>query len=113
MRSGNDRKSQERDDLYFRPLVPIPLPPEILAQEKDIEAIFQHLISESRDLSEVREEQANAVWIGVVLLCLFFLRLWVLAAIADVILIVEQEVANGCMLTYTQRCREAQNGNPG
>jgi hypothetical protein len=63
MRSGNDRKSQERDDLYFRPLVPIPLPPEILAQEKDIEAMFRYLTADSRD--------QNRGWILVVLLLCF------------------------------------------
>ena len=63
MRSGNDSKSQERDDLHCRPLVPIPLPPEVLAQEKDIEAIFQYLIADSRD--------QNGGWILVVLLLCF------------------------------------------
>ena len=64
MRSGNDSKSQERDDLQDRPLVPIPLPPEVLAQEKDIEAMFQCLIADSRD--------KNGEWIlGVLLLCFF------------------------------------------
>jgi hypothetical protein len=72
MRSGNDRKSQERDDLYFRPLVPIPLPPEILAQEKDIEAMFQYLTADSRD--------QNRGWILVVLLLCFLsgFALWLL-----------------------------------
>ena len=63
MRSGNDSKSQERDDLQDRPLVPIPLPPEVLAQEKDIESIFQYLIADSRD--------QNRGWILVVLLLWF------------------------------------------
>jgi hypothetical protein len=72
MRSGNDRKSQERDDLYFRPLVPIPLPPEILAQEKDIEAMFRYLTADSRD--------QNRGWILVVLLLCFLsgFALWLL-----------------------------------
>ena len=72
MRSGNDRKSQERDDLYFRPLVPIPLPPEVLAQEKDIEAMFQYLTADSRD--------QNRGWILVVLLLCFLsgFALWLL-----------------------------------
>jgi hypothetical protein len=47
---------------------PISLPPEILAQEKDIEAMFQDMIAGSRDLPKVREEQAN---VGAVLLSLF------------------------------------------
>jgi hypothetical protein len=38
-----------------------PLPPELLAQEKDIEAMFQYLIADSRDQSRG--------WILVVLLC--------------------------------------------
>lgn len=72
MRSGNDRKSQERDDLYFRPLAPISLPPEILAQEKDIEAMFQYLTADSRD--------QNRGWILVVLLLCFLsgFALWLL-----------------------------------
>jgi hypothetical protein len=72
MRSGNDRKSQERDDLYFRPLAPIPLPPEVLAQEKDIEAMFQYLTADSRD--------QNRGWILVVLLLCFLsgFALWLL-----------------------------------
>ena len=62
MLSGNYSKSQERDDLHCRPLVPIPLPPEVRAQEKDIEAIFQCLIADSRN--------QNGDWIlGVLLLC--------------------------------------------
>jgi len=64
MLSGKNSKSQERDDLQCRPLVPIRLPPEVLAQEKDIEAIFQALIAGSRD--------QNGGWIlGVLLLCFF------------------------------------------
>ena len=79
MRSGNDRKSQERDDLYFRPLVPIPLPPEILAQEKDIEALFHDLIADSQNLRKAREEQTNGGWIFLVLLSLFsVLGFWLL-----------------------------------
>ena len=50
MLSGNDSESQERDDLHCRPLVSIPLPPEVVAQEKDIEELFQDLIADSRDL---------------------------------------------------------------
>ena len=62
MLSRNDSESGERDDLRWRPVVPIPLPPEVLAQEKDIEAIFQYLIADSRD--------QNGGWIlGVLLLC--------------------------------------------
>ena len=63
MRSGNDSKSQEKDDLHCRPLVPIPLPLEVLAQERDIEAIFHYLIADSRD--------RNGGWILVVLLLCF------------------------------------------
>ena len=64
MLSGNYSKSQVRDDLHCRPLVPVPLPPEVLAQEKDIEAIFQCLIADSRG--------QNGDWIlGVLLLCFF------------------------------------------
>ena len=64
MLSANDSESGERDDLHCRPVVPIPLPPEVLAQEKDIEAIFQYLIADSRD--------QNGGWIlGVLLLCFF------------------------------------------
>ena len=70
MRSENDSKSGERDDLRCRPVEPISLPPEVVAQEKDIEAIFQDLIADSRDLPKVREEQANVGWIFVVLLSL-------------------------------------------
>jgi hypothetical protein len=79
MLSGNDSESHERDDLHCRPLVSIPLPPEVLAQEKDIEAIFQDLIADSRDLPEVREEQESGGWILVVLLYfLSVLGFWVL-----------------------------------
>jgi hypothetical protein len=63
MHSGNDSESQERNDLHCRPLVPIPLPPEVLAQEKDIEAMFQYLIADSLD--------QNRGWILVVLLLCF------------------------------------------
>ena len=68
MLSGNDGESGERDDLHCRPAHPISLPPEVLAQERDIEAMFQDLIADSRDLPKVREKQAN---VGVVLLSLF------------------------------------------
>ena len=79
MVSGNNSESGKRDDLYCRPLVPIPLPPEVLAQEKDIEAIFQDLIADSRDLPKVRKEQANGGWISVVLLSLVsVLGFWLL-----------------------------------
>jgi hypothetical protein len=50
MLSGNDSESQERDDLHCRALVSIPLPPEVVAQERDIEELFQDLIADSRDL---------------------------------------------------------------
>jgi hypothetical protein len=79
MVSGNNSESGKRDDLYCRPSVPIPLPPEVLAQEKDIQAIVQYVIADSRDLPEVREEQANAGWICMVLLCfLSALGFWLL-----------------------------------
>jgi len=70
MFSRNDSESGERDDLHWKPVGPISLPPEVVAQEKDIEAIFQDLIADSRDLPKVREEQANVGWIFVVLLSL-------------------------------------------
>ena len=70
MFSGNDSESGERDDLHCWPVDPMSLPPEVVAQEKDIEAIFQDLIADSRDLRKVREEQANVGWISVVLLSL-------------------------------------------
>jgi hypothetical protein len=63
MLSGNDSESRKKNDLYCRPLVPIPLPPEVLAQENDIEAIFQYLIADSRD--------QNRGWILVMLLLCF------------------------------------------
>jgi len=73
----NDGESGQRDDLSCRPRVPVRLPPEVLAQEKDIEALFKDLITNSRDLPEVREEQWNAGRICVVLLCpLSALGLW-------------------------------------
>jgi hypothetical protein len=79
MLSGNESESQERDDLHCRPLVSISLPPEVVAQEKDIEELFQDLIAESRDLPKVREEQESAGWILVVLLYLTsVLGFWVL-----------------------------------
>jgi hypothetical protein len=75
MLSGNDSESQERDDLHCRPLVSIPLPPEVVAQEKNIEELFQDLIADSRDLP--KEESGG--WIFVVLLyCLSVLGFWVL-----------------------------------
>jgi len=63
MLSGNDSESQQRDDLRSRPWVSIPLPPEVVAQEKDIEELFQYLIADSRD--------QNGGWILVVLLLCF------------------------------------------
>jgi len=79
MLSGSDSESGERDDLHCRPVDPISLPPEIVAQEKEIEAIFQDLIAGSRDLPKVREEQANVGWISVVLLSLLsVLAFWLL-----------------------------------
>jgi hypothetical protein len=78
MLSGNDSESGERDDLHW-PADPISLPPEVVAQEKDIEAIFQNLIADLRDLPKVREKQANVVWISVVLLSLLsVLGFWLL-----------------------------------
>jgi hypothetical protein len=72
MLSGNDSESRKTNDLYCRPLVPIPLPPEVLAQEKDIEAMFQYLTADSRD--------QNREWILVVLLLCFLsgFALWLL-----------------------------------
>jgi hypothetical protein len=79
MLSGNDSESHERDDLHRRPFVSIPLPPEVVAQEKDIEELFQDLIADSRDLSKDREEQESGRWILVLLLYFFsVLGLWVL-----------------------------------
>ena len=79
MLSGNDSESGERDDLRCRPVDPISLPPEVVAQEKDIEAIFLDLIADSRDLPEFREEQANVGWISVGLLSLLSaLGFWLL-----------------------------------
>lgn len=79
MLSRNDSESWERDDVHCRPVDPISLPPEVVAQEKDIEAIFQDLIADSRDLPKVRIEQANAGWISVVLLSLVsVLGFWLL-----------------------------------
>ncbi len=79
MLSGNDNESQETDDLHCRHWVSIPLPPEVLAQEKDIEELFQDLIADWRDLPEVREEQESGGWILVVLLYfLSVLGFWVL-----------------------------------
>jgi hypothetical protein len=60
MLSGNDSESAKSDDLF--------LPREILAQEKDIEAIFQSLIADSNIPPEVPEDQGTA-WMCVVLLC--------------------------------------------
>jgi hypothetical protein len=75
---GNDSNSGERDDLHGRPVGPISIPPEVVAQEKDIEAMFQDLIADSRNLPKVRE-RANVGWIGVVLLSLpSALGLWLL-----------------------------------
>ena len=72
MLSGNDSESGERDDLHCRPVYPISLPPEVLAQEKDIEAMFQYLTADSRD--------QNRGWILVVLLLCFLsgFALWLL-----------------------------------
>jgi hypothetical protein len=79
MLSGNDSESGERDDLHWRPVDPISLPPEVVAQEKDIEAMFRDLIADSRYLPKTREEQANSVWISVVLLSLLsVLGFWLL-----------------------------------
>ena len=79
MLTGNDSESWERDDVHCRPVDPISLPPEVLAQEKDIEAIFHDLIADSRELPKVRKEQANVGWIFVVLLFLVsVLGFWLL-----------------------------------
>jgi len=79
MLTGNDSESWERDDVHCRPVDPISLPPEVLAQEKDIEAIFQDLIADSRELPKVRKEQANVGRIFVVLLFLVsVLGFWLL-----------------------------------
>ena len=79
MLSGNDSESEERDDPHCRPLVSIPLPPEVVAQEKDIEELFQDLIADSRDPSKVREDQESGGWILVVLLYfLSVLGFWML-----------------------------------
>jgi hypothetical protein len=69
MLSGNDSESGKRDDLHCPPLVPIPLSPEVLSQEKEIESIYQQLIADARDLPKRGEQQADAGWIGLVLLC--------------------------------------------
>lgn len=63
MPSRNDSESRKRNDLYCPPSAPISLPAEILAQEKDIETIFQCLIADSRD--------QNKGWILVVLVLCF------------------------------------------
>jgi hypothetical protein len=63
MLSENDSESRGKDDLYCPPSVPISLPPEILAQEKDIETIFQCLIADSQD--------QNGGWTWVVLVLCF------------------------------------------
>ena len=63
MLSGNDSESRKRNDLYCRPLDPTSLPPAVVAQERDIEAIFQYLIADSRD--------QNRRWILVVLVLCF------------------------------------------
>ena len=63
MLSGKDSELGERDDLRCRSLDPISLPPAVVAQEKDIEAMFQDLIADSRD--------QNGGWILVVLLLCF------------------------------------------
>jgi hypothetical protein len=63
MLSGNDSESGERDDLHCRPLDPISLPPAVVAQERDIEAMFLDLIADSGD--------QNGAWILVVLLLCF------------------------------------------
>jgi hypothetical protein len=79
MLSGNDSESWERDDPHCRRVDPISLPPEVVAQEKDIEAIFQDLIAHSRNLRKVRRERANVGWIGVVLISLLSaVGLWLL-----------------------------------
>jgi hypothetical protein len=79
MLSGNNSESRERDDLHCRPVEPISLPPEIVAQEKEIEALFQDLIADTRDLPEVREEQTAVRWIAVALLFLLVvLGFWLL-----------------------------------
>jgi hypothetical protein len=79
MLSGNDRDFGERDDLHCRPLDPISLPPEVVAQEKDIEALFHDLIADSQNLRKAREEQTNGGWIFLVLLSLFsVLGFWLL-----------------------------------
>lgn len=49
MLSGNDSESGKRDDLHCPPLVPIPLSPEVLAQQKEIESIYQKSHSGSQN----------------------------------------------------------------
>jgi hypothetical protein len=70
MLSGNHSESRGRHDLYCRHVDPISLPPEVVAQEKDIEALFQDLIAHSRYLPKARKEHTNVGWIGVVLMSL-------------------------------------------
>jgi hypothetical protein len=73
MLSGNDSESA-KSDLF--------LPREILAQENDIEAIFQSLIADSNIPPEVPEDQGTA-WMCVVLLCcLSALGFWLLYLIS-------------------------------
>ena len=75
----NNTESGGRSDLHWRPMDPRSLPPEIVAQEGDIEAMFQDLIADSRDLREVRDEQARVGWIFMALLSLFsVLGFWLL-----------------------------------
>ena len=85
MLSGNDSESGKRDDLHCPPLVPIPLPPEVLSQEKEIESIYQQLIADARDLPKRGEQQADCRMdrsCAVVL----FLCPWALATLPEVAL---------------------------
>ena len=78
MLSGNDRESGEGDSLHSGHVDPISLPPAVIAQERDIEAMFKELVAGSRGLPKVRA-QANAGWIGMVLLSLVsVLGVWLL-----------------------------------
>jgi hypothetical protein len=78
MLSENDRGSGEGDNLHSGHVDPTSLPPAVVAQERDIEAMFKELVAGSRGLRKVRA-QANAEWIGMVLLSLVsVLGVWLL-----------------------------------
>ena len=72
MLPANDGQSNKGGDLSSRPLCLLPLPREVLADEKEIEAMFRDLVAGSfhrTHKAEMQGEQALVRWICVGLLC--------------------------------------------